>query len=232
MAVLGWPKTLNWTHFGKPRTSVPLAYGGSHTDCHIEIDIDYSWQGTRRLTPGGDYALREVKVVVKTNSLDTWVIAGVPTASNQARVLKHEQGHYNIAGITARDVERALVALRNSDSSALEAEATRGAQTTYPAAFNVNNSRFLGNTVTGSGAGTPVGGATSAVSARTTARCDGTNWASVFRVSRVSMPLSLATISRKLGRFEASTTPLRSTIRPRGGGVILKLNWLEADSFV
>jgi hypothetical protein len=124
MAVLGWPKTLNWTHFGKPRTSVPLAYGGSHTDCHIEIDIAYSWQGTRRLTPGGDYALREVKVVVKTNSLDTWVIAGVPTASNQARVLKHEQGHYNIAGITARDVERALAALRNSDSNALEAEAT------------------------------------------------------------------------------------------------------------
>jgi len=124
MAVLGWPKTLNWTHFGKPRTSVPLGYGGSHTDCHIEIDIDYSWQGTRRLTPGGDYALREVKVVVKTNSLDTWVIAGVPTASNQARVLKHEQGHYNIAGITARDVDRALAALRNSDSAALEAEAT------------------------------------------------------------------------------------------------------------
>ena len=52
----------------------------------------------------------------------------------------------------------------------------------------------------------------------------GTNSARVFSVLAGSMPLSLATISRKFGRLEASTTPLRSTIRPRGGGVRRKLN--------
>ena len=61
-----------------------------------------------------------MKVVVTIDSSETWVLTGVSTASNQARVLKHEQGHFNIAGITARDVDRALVALRDSDSDALE----------------------------------------------------------------------------------------------------------------
>ena len=39
-------------------------------------------------------------------------------------MLKHEQGHFNIAGITARDVERALKNLRNSDSGDLITDAT------------------------------------------------------------------------------------------------------------
>ncbi len=63
------------------------------------------------------------------------------------------------------------------------------------------------------------------------ASSSGTNSASVLIVAGTSIPLSLATISRKFGRLEARTTPLRSTIRPRGGGVSLKLNWLEAESF-
>ncbi|MDQ6628878.1 MAG: DUF922 domain-containing Zn-dependent protease [Pseudomonadota bacterium] len=124
MALIGWPKTIDWTVFGAPLAAVPSSYGGSHTDCHIEIAFDYSWHGTRRVRPGGDYQLSDVKVIVKIDHLDTWVLAGVAKAVNQARVLKHEQGHYNIAGITARDVDRALSALRNADSSALEAEAS------------------------------------------------------------------------------------------------------------
>jgi hypothetical protein len=123
MAVLGWPRTIKWSDFGTPRASVPSSYGGSHTDCHIAINIDYSWQGTVRASPGGDYQLRNVKVVVSIDSIETWVLTGVPTAASQARVLKHEQGHFNIAGITARDVDRALAALRNADSDALEAAA-------------------------------------------------------------------------------------------------------------
>src|SRR5207302_8660688 len=123
MALFGWPKTIHWTDFGTPVSSVPTSYTGSHTDCHIEIDIDFSWSGTVRVKPGGDFQLKDVKVEVKIDSGGTWVLTGVPTASNQAKVLKHEQGHYNIAGIAARDVERALKKLRNADSSALEADA-------------------------------------------------------------------------------------------------------------
>jgi hypothetical protein len=117
MALLGWPKTIKWSDFGSPRGAVPSSYGGSHADCHIGISIDYSWQGTQRVTPGGDYRLRNVKVVVTIDSSETWVLPGVPTASNHARVLKREQGHFNIAGITARDVDRALAALRDSDET-------------------------------------------------------------------------------------------------------------------
>lgn len=91
MSLIGWPKTLRWSDFGTPVASVPSSYTGSHTDCHIEINIDYSWGG-----------------VVSIDAQNSWVLQGVSTGSSQASVLKHEQGHYNIAGITARDVDTAL----------------------------------------------------------------------------------------------------------------------------
>ncbi len=124
MALIGWPKTISWKDFGTPVSTVPSSYEGSHTDCHIEIDIGYSWGSAKPVKPGGDYQLGDMKVVVKINSLSSWVLAGVSKASNQAHVLKHEQGHFNIAGITARDVEHALKNLRNSDSGGLTTDAT------------------------------------------------------------------------------------------------------------
>lgn len=122
MALLGWPKTIAWTDFGTPVSSVPSSYQGSHTDCRIEVDINYSWGGSVA-TPSGDHKLKDVKVEVKIDSSSTWVLAGVPTGKNQAAILKHEQGHFNIAGIAARDVEKALSNLRNADSAVLVADA-------------------------------------------------------------------------------------------------------------
>lgn len=125
MSVLGWPRTLFWKDFMAPVSSVPLAYNGSHTDCHIEIDISYTWSSPPvRTKPGGDDQLGGVKVTVKVDSLRTWVVGGVPTSRSQAAVRRHEQGHHNIAGVTARDIEHALKALRKADPDALQAEAT------------------------------------------------------------------------------------------------------------
>lgn len=124
MAVLGWPKTIAWTDFGTPVSSVPASYSGTHTDCHIEVDINYSWGGPVAVSGSSDYKLKDVKVEVKINSIDTWVMTGVPTSKTQATILKHEQGHYNIAGITARDVEKMLTNLRNADANDLANDAT------------------------------------------------------------------------------------------------------------
>ena len=123
MALIGWPKTLRWSDFGTPVSSVPSSYSGSHTDCHIEIDISYSWGGIVPASPGGDFKLKDVKVVVSIDSTNTWVLQGVNTGSNQVQILKHEQGHYNIAGITARDVEAALKQQRNADQGDLATDA-------------------------------------------------------------------------------------------------------------
>jgi len=123
MALIGWPKTIRWSEFVTPVSSVPSSYAGSHTDCHIEIGISYSWGGVVPVSRGGDYKLKDIKVVVSIDSQNTWVLQGVNTGSNQAQILRHEQGHYNIAGITARDVETALKKLRNADQSALASDA-------------------------------------------------------------------------------------------------------------
>jgi Bacterial protein of unknown function (DUF922) len=120
MAVFGWPKTLSWANFGTPKTTVPAAYATiAHTDAHIEIDISYVHAGATLDATSGDYKLKNVNVTVKTVATGTWVLKGVSKQSDQAAILKHEQGHYNIAGITARDVETALKALRNSDKGDL-----------------------------------------------------------------------------------------------------------------
>jgi len=124
MVLIGWPKTIHWSDFGTPVSSVPSSYAGSHTDCHIEIDIAYSWGGVVPVSPGGDYQLKDIKVVVSIAPLGTWVLQGVSTGSNQAQILTHEQGHYNIGGIAARDVETALKNLRNADQSALVSDAS------------------------------------------------------------------------------------------------------------
>jgi hypothetical protein len=123
MAVLGWPKTLAWKDFGVARATVPTSYQGTHTDCHIETDISFSFTVASPAVKGGDYQISSVKVVVKLNALKTWVLKGVSTASNQAQVLQHEQGHYNIAGITARDVEQALLGMSDSDQKQLRTDA-------------------------------------------------------------------------------------------------------------
>ena len=123
MAVLGIPKFLSWLDFGKPVTTVPSSYAGSHTDCHISIDISFTHGGTTLEKSSGDYMLKSVNVTVKVDKLNTWVMTGVPKQKDQAAILKHEQGHFNIAAITAKDLEKELKALRNADPGDLITDA-------------------------------------------------------------------------------------------------------------
>lgn len=123
MAVLGIPKTLTWADFGTPVGTVPSSYTGTHTDCHIEIDISYTHGGTTKDPASGDFMLRSVNVTVKVDKLNTWVLTGVPKSKTQAAILKHEQGHFNIAALAAKDLLAALKALRNSDAGDLITDA-------------------------------------------------------------------------------------------------------------
>ena len=108
MAVLGYPRTLKWVNFGTPVAKVPKSYQGTHTDCHIDIDISYTTGGTIKDADSGEYSYKDIKVTVKVNALHTWVLKGVPTGANQAAILNHEQGHYDIAGLAASDLDSAL----------------------------------------------------------------------------------------------------------------------------
>ena len=123
MAVLSIPKTLFWKDFGKPVTAVPASYQGSHTDCHIGIDISFTHGGTIPDGTTGDFKLKDVKVTVKLDALDTWVLDSVPKSATQAATLKHEQGHFNIAAVAAKELEAALKALRNADAGTLVTDA-------------------------------------------------------------------------------------------------------------
>lgn len=123
MTVLGIPKTLAWWNFGVPKDKVPDDYAGSHVDCHIEIDIGASYATTSAGVNAG-FKLSNVVVNVKLVAGKTWVMKGVPKLPNAAAILKHEQGHFDIAAITAKDLEAALKALRNDDRNALLTEAS------------------------------------------------------------------------------------------------------------
>src|SRR5579875_665173 len=57
----------------------------------------------------------------------------------------------------------------------------------------------------------------------------GRSWATWFSEAGMFLVSSLRKRTRKSGRLEAISTPLRSRMRPRGGGTMRKLNWLEAE---
>ena len=124
MTVLGIPKTLAWWNFGAAKEKVPDDYLGSHVDCHIEVNIGASFGATSDKINGG-HKLTNVLVNVTLVAGRTWVMKGVPKFPNQAAILQHEQGHFDIAAITAKDLDAALIALRNDDPKTLLAEASQ-----------------------------------------------------------------------------------------------------------
>jgi len=112
----GWPHQISWDLF----TEVSTRPAGEHEDAQIETRTVQPArvrvvreQGLFRL---GDYEAQ--LTVVRSNS---WVVAG----RKQDALLAHEQGHFDITGLVARDLVHALAALRVSTTDELQREVSR-----------------------------------------------------------------------------------------------------------
>jgi len=130
MALTGLPRALTWDDFSEvdetPDGGDELAY------------TEAKWSLSYGFPPGtGDYKLNNIVVSVRILSDKSWVV----TEGKTDALLKHEQGHYDITALGARDLHRALPALRAKTEAALRAKVDDLDATTQ-AAVNAMNDKY------------------------------------------------------------------------------------------
>jgi hypothetical protein len=109
-AVQGWPSILDWSHF-KQVSSAP---DGSHEDAQTatnqlsidSIEVERDAKGFR---------LGPFTLPIALNEDDCWVVQGKAAPP----LLRHEQVHWDIAGLIAYECSRAFKALRVGRRQAL-----------------------------------------------------------------------------------------------------------------
>ena len=112
----GWPRQVLWSEFQEVATRP----SGENEDAQIDTQTLQPErvgvareQGRFRL---GNFAVKVI--VIRDNS---WVVA----SQKSDTLLAHEQGHFDITGLVARDLVKALGALRVSTTDELQREVSR-----------------------------------------------------------------------------------------------------------
>jgi hypothetical protein len=90
----GWPKALAWTDFRKVRTAPDPA-----RKAHIEYALTPSHQKAKQRLGVDTWGLTNLKMRVRLNPTKTWIAEG----KEDPDVLRHEQGHFDIGGLIARE---------------------------------------------------------------------------------------------------------------------------------
>jgi hypothetical protein len=111
VTLTGWPRQISWNEF-EPVASAPA---GAKEAAQIDAR---AIQPTRVSVTkeGGQRKLSGYVVRVKVFKENSWVV----TSQKSARLLVHEQGHYDITGLGARDMVADLNAARGSSAKDLE----------------------------------------------------------------------------------------------------------------
>jgi len=97
----GFPRTLTWNNFPNAATS--------HSPPHQAMtSASWATSGWSVHVVNNEYRVRGARVTVTLNSGSSWA---TPTAKASASLLRHEQGHYDITGLIARDLIRKVLDL-------------------------------------------------------------------------------------------------------------------------
>lgn len=120
----GWPRTLRWSDF----TAVPnpgpgqfVALNGHPIVARVALSIMFYPGSSPTVQEGAEWRFRTVSVALVTNSLQ-YVPSRIP-AGREAHYLTHEQGHFDLMGLFARELEVNLLALRAPSNAALMSQA-------------------------------------------------------------------------------------------------------------
>ncbi len=108
----GYPRTLTWADFRRVNQSLSPPY-------HAQTSSRYSWRYSTVRLVGGVYKLNGVQVQVRVDRNGSWVVSSwLQNASAQDKqdLLRHEQGHFDITGLIARDLCRDLLSLEMSEA--------------------------------------------------------------------------------------------------------------------
>lgn len=135
MAINGFVRGLTWDDFQGPE-------GEGDEAAFTKARFDVNWSSA---SAGGGLGLTNVIVAVTMVRSESWVREGAQTAS----LLEHEQGHYDITALGARDLDRTLAGVTASNMANLRA-AVNQAITRHQAEINAVNHQFDEHTAHGS----------------------------------------------------------------------------------
>jgi hypothetical protein len=96
----GRPIQINWNNF----TPVQRSRDG-HADAFTHVDFRPNFNFSSRPDRDGKHRLTNVRVTVTMNRGRSWVVQG----RQSAQLLRHEQGHYTITFLVARELCRELL---------------------------------------------------------------------------------------------------------------------------
>ena len=97
----GFPHPLTWGSFRRVKNSPspPL---------QAHLSTSYRMGGWQVVVEKGAYRVRRFRIAVMVNAAASWA---TPAALSNMALLEHEQGHYDITGLVARDLARKLLDL-------------------------------------------------------------------------------------------------------------------------
>lgn len=118
----GWPRTLAWRDFTEipnPGPTQLRALNGHPIVARVSLSIMF-YEGTSPRQPDS-CSFRSVDVQLRVDRLE-YVPSRIPSGQ-EARFLEHEQGHMDLMGLFAREMEVALLGLRGTTPTDLTARA-------------------------------------------------------------------------------------------------------------
>ncbi len=106
----GYPRELTWVDFDERAVSPNPPFAAL-------TDTAWSWSADipPRADANGRWSLLNVRVTVDLRSMGSWVVTGQKTDA----LLRHEQGHFDITGLLARDFHSDVTALAETSRAAL-----------------------------------------------------------------------------------------------------------------
>lgn len=114
--ISGWPRSIAWSEFAE-RNSRPAGISEDaqiHSEAVLSSDVTIEREN-------GKLRLGSFTVKIEIVSDDTWVIRGKASAA----LLAHEQGHFDITGLSGRDTMEDLKALRARTAAELQQKVDR-----------------------------------------------------------------------------------------------------------
>jgi hypothetical protein len=115
-AMSGFPRALMWINFRQVTSSPSPPHQAQSSSSYTVAG------GWRVSTVDGAFRVTALRITVTTNTAASWAVAA---ARGNADLLRHEQGHYDITGLVARDLAIGIVDL-SLDIDAVTAMADAG----------------------------------------------------------------------------------------------------------
>jgi len=116
--MIGWPRSLAWNNFTpipNPGPAQLRARNGQPIVALVGLAIRFYPGNSPRNLQGTAFNTVDVRLEVVSMQ---YVPSRIP-AGQEARYLRHEQGHFDLMGLFARELEVALLALRGSTAEEL-----------------------------------------------------------------------------------------------------------------